>query len=158
MASFEDQIKKFEQSIEEIPSIIADAELYAAQESEVQLLLRTFAVGGSGVKDTTGKALSKYSEQYAKKRERAGLQTANKELVFSKDSSAIKDNISIGLSDGKAALGHVNERGYLISTYQEEREGVIIFQLSDSEKAIVADKVKQYVMKRLREMVAKWKE
>lgn len=151
-----DYQKKIEASLEEIPKITENADLLAAQEARVQLELRTFATGGSGVKDVNGQPLSKYSEAYAKKRKAAGLQTDNKDLIFSKDTSIIKDNIDVGLSDGKPAMGHVKQDGYLISTYQEEREKKVIFSLNDQEKENVKNTVKEYLMSALKEMTKKW--
>lgn len=154
----EDLEKKVEESIPEIEEIAAKAELMAAQSARVQLERRTFSTGGSGVKDIHGKPLSKYSEQYAKKREKAGLQTANKDLIFSSNTSVIKDNINTGLSNGKPALGFVKEDGAKIAGYQEQQNDTKIFQLNDSEKQKVTDQVKSFVMQSLRDIVSKWKE
>lgn len=156
--TFDEYKQAIEKSIDELPEIVGDIEVLAAQDAHVQLLLRTFATGGSGVKTITGQNLSKYSDQYAKKRLKAGRQTANKDLIFSNDTSAIKDNIMVGISGGKPAMGHLNERGYLIATYQEEREGEKIFALNDSEIAAVAETIKTHVMNSISEMVSKWKE
>jgi hypothetical protein len=133
-----DYQKKIEASLGDISRITYNAELLAAQEGRVQLELRTFTTGGTGVKDVNGKSLSKYSDAYAKRRAKAGLQTTNKDLVFSKNTSVIKDNIDIGLSDGK------------------EREGTDIFRLNEKEKSIVVETVKNYVMAELRKMVQGW--
>ena len=157
MSDFEKYAAKIEQSIEELPIITGEVELLAAQDAYVQLMMRTF-VGGTGVKDVNGNKLSKYSEQYAKKRLKAGLQIANKDLVFSSDTSSIKDNIMVGMSGGKPAMGHLNERGYLIATYQEEQNNTKIFELNQSEIDQVRDTIKTHVMEKLSEMVAKWRE
>src|SRR5690606_29136797 len=124
----------------------------------VQLELRTFSTGGSGVKDVHGNSLTKYSAQYAKKREKAGLQTANKDLIFSSNTSVIKDNINTGLSNGKPALGFINTEGAKIAEYQEKQNDTKILQLNESERQKVTEDVKKYVMQALRDEIAKWKE
>lgn len=153
---FGDYQKKIEASLGDISRITYNAELLAAQEGRVQLELRTFATGGTGVKDVNGRSLSKYSDAYAKRRAKAGLQTSNKDLVFSKNTSVIKDNIDVGLSDGKPALGHVKPDGATIAGYQEEREGDDIFRLNEKEKSVVVETVKTYVMDELRKLVQSW--
>lgn len=158
MASFEQYASKIEQSIDELPFITGRVELAAAQEAYVQLLQRTFATGGTGVRDIYGNKLSAYSDAYAKKRLKHGRQVQNKDLVYSSDTSVIKDNIMVGMSGGKPAMGHLNERGYLISTYQEEQNNTKIFQLNDTEKANVTEVIKEQVMSELSQMVKKWRE
>jgi len=154
--TFAEYAAKIEQSIDELPVIIGEVEVLAAQESHVQLFLRTFATGGQGVKDVNGNKLSGYSDQYAKRRIKAGLQVANKDLIFSSDTSTIKDNIMVGISGGKPSMGHLNERGYLIATYQEEQNNTRIFELTQSEIDNVRETIKTHVMQKLSEMVKKW--
>lgn len=156
MADLSDYQKRIEASLEDISKITYNAELLAAQESRVQLELRTFATGGTGVKDVTGKTLSKYSKAYASKRKKAGLQTENKDLIFDKNTSAIKDNIDVGLSNGKPAMGHVKQEGYLIAGYQEKREGKDIFIINEQEKNNAVNAAKEYLMNALKELAKSW--
>lgn len=153
-----DYQKKIEESLSKLSEITYNAELLGAQHGRVLLELRTFATGGSGVKDITGKNLSKYSKAYAARRKKAGLQIANKDLIFDKNTSSIRDNIDIGLTQWKTALGHVKEDGYKIATYQEDREGMTIFALNDSEKKEVGDVVKAALMESIKKMVQGWRE
>jgi hypothetical protein len=146
-----------ENSLQKVAEISQNAELLAAQEARVQLELRTFATGGSGVKDVNGNNLSNYSSAYAKKRQNAGLQTANKDLVFSSDTSVIKDNITVGLSSEKPALGFIKAEGAKIAGYQEEREGAAIFQLNQKEIDIVKEKVRDYTLAAIKEITDTWK-
>lgn len=156
MADLNDYQKRIEASLEDISKITYNAELLAAQESRVQLELRTFSTGGTGVKDVTGKTLSKYSKAYAAKRKKAGLQTENKDLIFDKNTSAIKDNIDVGLSGGKPAMGHVKQEGYLIAGYQEKREGQDIFILNEQEKNNAVNAAKEYLMNAMKELAKSW--
>lgn len=154
--TLEDFRKSIEASLEDIGKINFQCELLGAQEANVQLQLRTFATGGSGVKDIGGKKLSKYSPAYAKKREKAGLQVANKDLIFSSNTSVIKDNIAVGLSGGKSAMGFVNQEGAKIAGYQEEREKTVIFKLNDSEVANVSAAVKKFGMDSIKKISEGW--
>ncbi len=156
MSDFDKYAKKIEASIDELPLALGRIELAAAQEAQVQLLLRTF-VGGQGVRDIYGNKLSAYSDAYAKKRLKNGRQIQNKDLVYSSDTSAIKDNITTGISGGKPAMGHLNERGYLIATYQEERENTKIFQLNDAEKANVTEILREQTKIELSNLVKNWR-
>lgn len=151
-----DYQKAIEASLEDISNITYNADLMGAQQARVQLELRTFATGGSGVKDIAGKGLSKYSKSYAKRREKAGLQSANKDLIFNKNTSVIKDNITLGTSDGKPALGFLKEEGARIAGYQEEREKTVIFAINDSDKQKIVEQVKKYIMDASQKIVQGW--
>lgn len=148
--------KAIEASLQDISKITYNAELLAAQQARVQLELRTFATGGTGVKDVSGKNLSNYSKAYAKRREKAGLQIANKDLEFNKNSSSIRHNLDVGISDGGPAFGHIKENGYRIAGYQEEREGVNIFKLNDQEINNIRKTVKDSVMEAIRKLAEGW--
>lgn len=172
MADQEEIQRKIEKSLEDIPEITSKAELMAANSANVQLQLRTFAAGGTGVKDINGRSLKPYVKpkliegergvkkdgkgQYAEKRVKAGLQVDHKDLVFSKNTSVIKDNISVGLENGTPALGFINEKGALIAGYQEQQNDTKIFQLNDKEREVVKSDVKEFVMGALKKMVEKW--
>lgn len=153
----EDLQNKIEASIPEIEKMAANVELMAAQSARVQLELRTFSSGGDGVKDTKGRKLKKYSKAYAKKREKAGLQTENKDLVFSKDTSIIKDSIDVGNKDGKPVLGFTRDKGAEIAGYQEEQNNTIIFSLNQSEVDKVKRDVKDFAIRELQKITEGWK-
>lgn len=173
MADQEEIQRKIEKSIDDIPNIVENVELMAANSARVQLELRTFSTGNTGVKDVNGKNLKPYVKPklvdgkrgpkkdkygtHAEKRLKAGLQIDNKDLVFSKDTSVIKDNITIGLDGDKPALGFVKEEGALVAGYQEEQNDTKIFQLNDSEREAVKSDVKDYVMNSLRKLVDSWR-
>jgi hypothetical protein len=154
----EDLQKKIEGSIPEIEKMSANLELMGAQSARVQLELRTFSTGGEGVKDIRGRKLKKYSEGYAKKREAAGLQTENKDLIFSKDTSIIKDSIDVGNSDGRPVLGFTRSKGAEIAGYQEKQNGSLIFSLNATETEKVKKDVKEYAMAQLRKIIEGFKE
>jgi hypothetical protein len=164
--------KKIEASVDSIPQLTADAELLAAQAADVQLLLRTFATGGKGVKDINGNNLKPYVKPklvqgkrglkkdkhgtWAEKRLKAGLQIDNKDLIFSSDTSVIKDNIAVGTASDKPALGFTKSDGALIAGYQEEQNKTQIFQLNDGERENVNKQVKGFIMEGLKKMVESW--
>ncbi len=157
MADLNDYQKKIEASLGDISKLTYNIELFAAQEARVQLELRTFATGGSGVKNVNGGNLSPYSKAYAQRRIKAGLQADKKDLIFSKDSSVIKDNITVGLSNQKPALGFLKKEGAEIAGYQEEREKVKIFETTPAEREKVAEAVKEYMMKEIGKIFDSWR-
>jgi len=148
--------KAIEASLVDIEALNSKIELYAAQNARVALELRTFSTGGQGVKDVNGNKLSNYSPQYAKKRKAHGLQTANKDLIFSSDTSVIKDNITLGLAGGIAALGFIKEEGATIAGYQEEREKVKIFELNTAERDAVILKAQEFAIEQMRLIAQSW--
>lgn len=151
--SLGDYQKAIEASLEDISKLTFQAELLGVQEARIQVEQRTFASGGQGVKDVNGKALSKYSEAYAKRRAKAGLQTANKDLIFTGEFSR---NVTVGTSGGKPAYGFVTSEAAKIAEGQEKREGTQIFVISPSEKDNIANTIKDFIMPALRELVKKW--
>lgn len=153
--SLQDYKKAIEASLEDISKLTFNAELLGVQEARVQLEQRTFALGGQGVKDSSGNSLSKYSAAYARRRERSGLQTTNKDLIFTGEFSR---NVTVGTSNGKPAYGFVTAQAAKIAEGQEKREGVEIFTLNQSEIDNVRETVKESLMAAIREMVKKWGE
>src|SRR5688572_1922326 len=141
----------------------------AAQSANVQLELRTFASGGSGVKDIKGTELSKYVKPklidgvhgprkdkygtWAEKREAKGLQTNHKDLIFTGE---FQRSFVVGLSHGKPAFGMLNARAAEIAEGQEDQNKTKIFQLNDAERENVKKDVKNYVMGALKDMVKGW--
>lgn len=161
MADLEHYQRRIEASLEDLSKLTYNAELQAAQEARVQLELRTFSTGGQGIKDVKGLGLTQYSRAYAKKRQKAGLQTEKKDLIFSSDTSVIKDNITVGLDNNRPALGFILEKGADIAGYQEEYEAKFgrgkIFQLNQEEVQAVKERVSKYVIGQLKEIVQSWK-
>ena len=154
MATLREIAGKIEATIPEIEALMGELELLAAQEADVLINLRVF---NGGAKDIRGRELKPYTEAYAKKREKAGLQTARKDLIFNKDSSVIFSNIRVGLTQNKPALGFIKEKGAEIGGYQEKQNNTKIFQLNDEERRIVKEKVREHLFKRLREITQQWR-
>lgn len=147
---------KITKSLSQLDILSYNIELRAANEAEVQLALRTFATGDTGVKDVEGNKLKNYSKPYAKKRKKAGLQIANKDLVFKKQGSLIASNIVIGTKDDKPALGFKTQQAFDVAGYQEEQNDTKIFQLNAEERQKVNLAVKDYLFEQYKKMVQSW--
>lgn len=156
MSSPEELQKKIAASIDEVAALMGTVELRGAQSARVKLELRTFSTGGTGVKDINGNPLTPYSEAYKKKRAREGLQTNSKDLIYSKNTSIIKDSITVGLSAGKPALGFTRAEGAEIAGYQEEQNKTKIFQVASGELTDIKTEIKNLVMAKLREITKNW--
>lgn len=146
---------KVEKSIPEIEKLSSDLSLVAAQSAQVKLISRTFS-GNKGVLDIDGRPLSKYSAEYAKKRLKNGLQIANKDLIFDKNSSAIFNSLDVGTKSGVPAFGFSKEKGAKIAGYQESQNNTKIFQLNKQERDQVITDVMDFVREKLKEIVNKW--
>jgi len=79
---------------------------------------------------TSGRRLSRYSLQYARKRLQAGLQTAVKDLVFT---GRMKDDLRAGTINDNPAIGWISSRSRRIAEYQTEYEGEQIFRPNETE-------------------------
>jgi hypothetical protein len=127
-----------------------DAELLAAQTALAVLNSRVFS---GGAEDVNNAQLKGYSAAYAKKREKAGRQTAKKDLIFT---GALFESIQVGTSNNLPAMGFLTENEAKVAGYQEEQSGVKTFALNDSERAFVANEVKDFVIGKLGEIVKRW--
>jgi hypothetical protein len=154
--NFNDIAKKVNDSIIDLEKLAYNIELRAANEAEVQLGLRTFATGNTGVKDVNGNKLTDYKEPYAKKRLKAGLQVANKDLVFKKQGSLIFSHIKIGTKESKPALGFTNKQASDVAGYQEKQNNTKIFQLTATEREKVNLAAKDYLFEQYKKMVQSW--
>lgn len=141
---------KLEASIPDIEKLVFDSELLAAQTANSLLLARVF---NDGAKDINYRDLKGYSKAYAKRREKLRLQVQKKDLIVT---NALHLSIQVGTTNNKPAMGFLTERSSLISEYQEKQAAIPIFQLSDDEREIVKNDVKEFVLNGIREIIKNW--
>lgn len=141
---------KLENSLPDFQKLMYDSELLAAQSANSLLIARVFS---KGAKDINGQALTPYSEGYAKKRERAGRQTKNKDLIFT---GALFESVQVGTKNERPAMGFLNEGSATIGGYQEEQNSTKIFQLSNEELDVVKNDVKEFVLNGIKDIIKQW--
>jgi len=141
---------KINATIPQIEELTGRTELFAAQEALTVITERVFT-GAS--KDSNGNKLSGYSEGYAKRREKAGRQSKNKDLIFNGN---LFNSVNVGTSNNKPVLGITNQRSAEIAGYLEEQEEKSIFVLGDKERQQVQEAAKDFLFGELRKIVKQW--
>lgn len=107
------------------------------------LVTRIFSVGN----DSKGNMLTPYSRSYIPIRERAGLQVAYKDLVFSGAlrASMITNGIRIQAGVIKAGIVVTNSEQVAKMSYIEKQERKLIFTPSNSELNKVSNILKRWI-------------
>lgn len=99
--------------------------------------------------DANGQQIGAYADgSYKNLRARLGKRTSFKDLYFDGD---LFRSISVGRAGHKNALGFTDPDEAQIADYQEEQTGKTVFTLSEEEKSIMQDVLKEEVNRIIKE-------